>query len=65
MALSSYAACRRLYSKEDLLEWQEIKREGRAQYKLFWIRNDEDLEGPGILLAEKWINKSIHRQRNR
>lgn len=65
MALSSYAACRRLYSKEDLLEWQEIEREGRAQYKLFWIRNDEYLEGPGILLAEKWINKSIHRQRNR
>ena len=30
-----------------------------AQYKLFWIKNEKDLGGLDVFLAEKWVDKVI------
>ena len=33
--------------------------EGEARYKVFWIGNKEGVEGVGIAVAEKWVDKVI------
>ena len=32
---------------------------GKAEYKIFWIRNEKGLGAVEILLPKKWVNKVI------